>query len=57
MFEAMGWMEWAFVVVSLLLFVSEVLPFSESIKANGIFQGVLNGLKALKDFLAKKPAA
>lgn len=53
MFESLSVMDWAMVVVGLLLVVSEMLPFSAKVKANGIFQGVVNVLKFLKDKVKK----
>ncbi len=41
-------------IVSILLIISEVMPFSESVKSNGIFQGFLNILKSLKESLTVK---
>jgi hypothetical protein len=37
--------------VGALLVLSEALPFSDTIKSNGIFQMMVNGLKSLQ----KKP--
>ena len=54
MFEHVSIMEWIVIGLGLLLFISEALPFNAKIKANGIFQAVVNGAKAIKDFLAKK---
>lgn len=54
MFEQMDTMQWVVVILGLLLLISESLPFSEKIKSNGIFQGFINIMKAVKDFLTKK---
>lgn len=39
--------QWVVVVLGCLLAVSEVLPFTAAVKANGIFQAVINVLKML----------
>jgi hypothetical protein len=44
----------ALTVVSALLALSEALSLNEKVKANGIFQAVVNTLKMVKDFLTSK---
>lgn len=44
----------ALLVVSALLAVSETLSLIPQIKANGIFQALVNGLKQIKAFLTVK---
>ena len=44
----------ALAVVAALLAISEALSLIPSVKANGIFQVIVNGLKAVNDFLAHK---
>lgn len=44
----------ALAIVSALLAVSEALSMIPSIKANGVFQAILNALGSIKDFLTKK---
>ena len=47
-------MEIALAVVGALLAVSEGLSLIPQVKANGIFQAIVNTLKTVKDFLTKK---
>ena len=47
-------MEIALAVVAALLAVSEGLSLIPQLKANGIFQAIVNTLKSVKDFLSKK---
>ncbi len=44
----------ALAVVTVLLAISEALSLSPGIKANGIFQAVVNTLTSVKEFLTKK---
>lgn len=46
--EHLSLSEWLGVVSALLLAISEILPFSKSIKSNGIFQAIISGLSFLK---------
>lgn len=48
MFEHLSVAGWVNVFLGICLFVSESLPFSESVKSNGIFQGALALLQKLK---------
>ena len=57
MFESLTGIQWALVAVSCLLAISEILPFSASIKANGIFQGLIGIAKFVKDKLLPPPPA
>ncbi len=44
----------ALAIVSMLLFISETMPFSDSIKSNGIFQALVSVLKSIKEALSQK---
>lgn len=44
----------ALAVVSALLALSEALSFIPQVKANGVFQALVNILASIKDFLTKK---
>lgn len=44
----------ALAVVSALLAISEGLSLNPKIKANGIFQAIVNILGSIKEFLTKK---
>lgn len=46
--EQLSLSEWIAVISSILLFISEVMPFSKKMKSNGIFQGVLSILGMFK---------
>lgn len=48
--------QWVAVGLGIALAISEALPFSDSIKANGIFQGIIAAVKAVIEAL-KKPVA
>lgn len=54
MFEQIGTLDWMYIVLVGLLAISEIMPFTEKVKANGIFQGVLNLLKVAVSALKKK---
>ncbi len=59
-FQNLEFLQLALAIVGALLAVSEALSFIPSIKANGIFQVVINVLVKCKDFLVglvKKPEA
>jgi hypothetical protein len=43
----------ALAIVSALLAISEALAFIPSVKANGIFEAIVNILISMKDFLSK----
>jgi hypothetical protein len=53
MFEQMSITDWIATVSSLLLLISEALPFSQKVKANGILQGVVNVLRAFSSMFKK----
>jgi hypothetical protein len=53
MFEQIDLWHWLAVALGVLLAVSEALPFSEKIKANSVFQLVMNGAKKVLEFLRK----
>ncbi len=44
----------ALAIVTALLAISEGLSLIPSVKANGIFQAIVNILGSIKDFLTKK---
>lgn len=44
----------ALAIVSALLAISEALSLIPAIKANGVFQAIVNVLGSIKDFLTKK---
>ena len=41
-------------IVTILLLISEAMPFSDKIKSNGIFQAFVSVLKSLKENLVAK---
>lgn len=54
MFESLSLGDWLTLILGLLLFISEALPFSEKIKSNGIFQAIVSVAKAVWEALKKK---
>jgi hypothetical protein len=47
MFEQMTTIQWVVIGLTALLAVSETLPFTQKIKSNGIFQGLVSLVKMI----------
>lgn len=56
MLETIGGIDWA-LWFGILFAASEVIGMIPGVQASGVFQAVYNTLKAIKNFVGKKPEA
>lgn len=46
--ENLNLVQWIPIILGILLALSELLPFTDKVKSNGLFQGIIAILKSLK---------